>query len=197
MINIKAFEDGPRYVIVLEGIEKPKAESIVRDLLSGIVNAEVEQISPSEALPVPESIVPEISVVDTFQDGPYAGLKPMELVRGENVEQELGYGYLRKEKEDGGDLALRKEIDDALCAYMADKLKDADPESYANRLIVKHLNMFLNKFSCCIPDEIKKDEAENVCKGFSFDALSDAPEGILRKVIADVIIKTREYAKSL
>ncbi len=198
MINIKGFEDGSRYVIVLEGIEKPKAEGIVKDLLSSLLSAqeaEYTEVAKSDAEPVPETPQPEVSIIDRFEDGPYAGLKPIELISGTNDEKDAAFSYLCDVKDN---VALGKEIEKARCFYMVDKLSGVeDPHAYAGKLNLKQMNLFLAKFAPAIPDAVKiSTVTELLGVGGVFEDLNNAPEDTLRKSVEALIIRCREYVKN-
>lgn len=183
MVGIKIFDDGPRKVIVLEGLGDIDVKEVIKDITAKIVNNEykVEELEPVEAEPISEETnMPMIPT--TFSDGPYQGMTPAEILNNEDKEStDAAISYLISQKDINN--ILFTDIEKALVSYMNDKLKSADPEEYSQKLSPKQLGAFFRMFKEMIP--------VNIWENFGPKDMSSEAE--LRNSVKDIINLCRNY----
>ena len=161
MLTTKFFKDGDRVVIVLEGLDMPDQETVIKGLLSSIVGTaslEPEGTAvpvPAEEPDVPAAIKeePEPEGEAVFLDGPYKGMTPEEaLVAG----KAKAFVYLTTEYVADND-AIGSAITSAVNAYLH-KFDDCNAKEYASRLSDKQVATFLAVYAGVIPEDIRKGD---------------------------------------
>ena len=196
MVSIKYFEDGNRQVLVFEGMPAVNVEAIVRDITAKIATGEysVEKVEDSNAMPLPEEKEPEIKIPTTFQDGPYKGMEPIQLIEGEAEEVEAAVTYLVEQKGDINHI-LYQDIENALVKYMNNKLLNCVPEEYAQKLTAAQIGKWYSYFKNLIPLYVWNkllEKFEYTTGSSSIELfLSSAPEETLRSGIKYLITTCR------
>lgn len=203
MFEIKAFKDGTRLVVVLDGVDIEKTEEELKKVFSAIKICSKSAAEPVERIkePIPdipeinESIDESISSNETKEDpaekviflqGQFTSFTPQEIVSTPSDKLNFErFKYLKEVKNDPeytGD--IHKEITKAMVLYLRNKFKDVDEESYVSKLTSKQLKVFYDSFADCIP--VKKRSAILEGTNLSWDDMLSEEEGareIFKKMI--------------
>ena len=133
-MNIKTFKDGERLVIVVEGLKSfPTDESLLKGLLSGISDGNVEACSEADAIPLPVAEEePCILVGTSFYAGPLEGAFPLI----DSVKKEL---------------ELLSSLGDNAELYLRYKFSKLDAENYASKLSVQQKGKFFEIYGKYLP----------------------------------------------
>ena len=185
MLNIKCFEDGGRLVVVLEGIDIPSAEEMVKKFFAGIMSGAVEAVSPGEATPIPTLSVEE-EVLPTFEEGPYTGKTPYEVLENEedaNNAFKWIVGQIKKNSLKGKLLSASQ---DALEKYLKIRFESCEPDEYSKKLTTKQLEIFFERHNEAISSRVK-DYIMKLYQLKNWDEISSMEESKKRELLADLL----------
>ena len=181
-LNIKAFQDGDRFVVVFEGIT-PDTKEMIKSFLGAAMEVPGEAkpvVTKEEPITLPpvdepkEEPLQETSTEgptkDTkkypdhpvFEDGEYQGLTPWHLIDTPDDKKSLiGYRYLMKQYKSGSlndHQELKKASMDAIVCYLDYRFSMiTDAKEYAKKLNEKQCKLFFDDFADAAPSSKKKE----------------------------------------
>lgn len=189
MLNMKCFRDGERLVVVLEGVNIPEAEEMVKGFFSSLVaNATVTQEDPAYAEPIPvfEEECPPIPDF-FFEEEPYAGKTPEDiLLSGTAEEKAAAFKWLRSKIEIGEYSLSTDEISVAMSQFLKNRFEECVPEEYCKKLSDGQLNMLLIQHAPVITSTLKEDLI-TLCEVPNWDALLASSEDVRRHAVCEMV----------
>ncbi|MBO5620156.1 MAG: hypothetical protein J6I68_05460 [Butyrivibrio sp.] len=140
-MNIKTFKDGERLVIVVEGLTTfPTDESLLKGLLSGISDGDVEAYPEADAIPLPVAEEEPCIIVGTsFYAGPLDGALPLI----DSVKKEL---------------ELLSSLGDNAELYLRYKFSKLDADAYASKLSVQQKEKFFETYGKYLPAPLLEEK---------------------------------------
>ncbi len=184
MLDIKIFEDGGRTVIVTEGLP----HDMIKKIVSEITGSSLTLLTPIEAEPVTVSTEATqiIQTIDNprFTEGPYVDKTPEEIINDPDA-----FNWLIESLKNNNiknDL-LKEKCYSCIKIYLADKFRDADPETYPDKLTERQVTIFLNRYCYAFPRNILEDIA-NQCKFNDIEQLKnsndvDSKKNIIKQLL--------------
>lgn len=189
MLNIKSFRDGERLVVVLEGMDIPTVENVVKDFFSSLISGStVTQEDPAYAAPIPvfEEECPPVPAV-FFEEEPYAGKTPEDILLSGTVEERAAaFKWLRGKIETGELCIATPEISDAMSLFLKDRFEKTIPEEYCKKLTDAQLNKFINQHAPVIPQSLT-EEILSTCKASDWNTLLASDESTRRHAVCEIV----------
>lgn len=189
MLNIKSFRDGERLVVVLEGMDIPAAENVVKSFFSSLLSGvAVTQEDPAYAAPIPvfEEECPPVPVF-FFDEEPYAGKTPEDiLLSGTAEEKTNAFKWLRSKIEIGEFALSTPEISDAMSRFLKERFKECDPEEYCKKLTDAQLNKLLTQHAPVISQTLA-EVIFAVCEVSNWNALLSSDESTRRHAVCEMV----------
>lgn len=154
MLNIKTFKDGNRFVVVFEGLSNmPSEEDMIKNYISSIVNANISTEKEIDAKPVETTDEP--IPVPIFEDGPFAGMSPSQVIETGNK----GIAYLNMEMGKYGmgseEDVLTLEIASVMYNHIHKRFSQMDVEEFAKKLSDGQINSLIAMYGNTFKPENK------------------------------------------